>query len=176
MDAGANVLYFLISDNVSFRRLDDSTRFWDRPWTEYKNGFNTNQLTGNYWLGLDRIHILSKKDANVTLRIDLIGNRCTVCEPWSNLRNPYWFQEWGFSVGWFIVFTNLFFHYVHDFQIADESDAYRLHLTPYTAGNITSSTEKDYFYASDNQKFSTADRDNDVTPCVTDFVMQLGYT
>lgn len=49
------------------KRFDGSERFSDRTWIEYQNGFGN--VTGEYWLGLDRIHWLAKNP--VTLRFDL---------------------------------------------------------------------------------------------------------
>uniref|UniRef100_A0A914WQN8 Fibrinogen C-terminal domain-containing protein n=1 Tax=Plectus sambesii TaxID=2011161 RepID=A0A914WQN8_9BILA len=57
------------------KRMDNCTTFWNRNWADYKSGFDGG-LDRSYWLGLDRIHLLSTKDANITLRIDLYGNRC----------------------------------------------------------------------------------------------------
>ena len=49
------------------KRLDGSVNFF-RGWTEYKNGFG--HLKGEYWLGLDKIHRLTKAQRN-KLRVDL---------------------------------------------------------------------------------------------------------
>jgi len=49
------------------KRFDGSVRFSNRTWVEYQNGFGT--VSGEYWLGLDRIHRLAKNP--VTLRFDL---------------------------------------------------------------------------------------------------------
>ena len=50
------------------RRQDASVNFY-RGWQEYKNGFG--DLDGNFWLGLDKIHRLTKSGQNV-LRVDLM--------------------------------------------------------------------------------------------------------
>ena len=49
------------------RRQDGSVDFY-RYWTDYENGFGN--LTGEFWLGLSKIHRLSKEGSN-TLRVDL---------------------------------------------------------------------------------------------------------
>jgi hypothetical protein len=49
------------------RRVDGSEDFY-RNWTDYKTGFGN--LSGEFWLGLDKIHRLSANGQNV-LRVDL---------------------------------------------------------------------------------------------------------
>ena len=49
------------------RRIDGSEDFY-RGWADYKNGFGN--LTGEFWLGLDKIHRLTASGQNV-LRVDL---------------------------------------------------------------------------------------------------------
>ncbi|XP_028414652.1 fibrinogen C domain-containing protein 1-like [Dendronephthya gigantea] len=49
------------------RRVDGSVDF-HRNWSDYKVGFGN--LTGEYWLGLDKIHRLTASGQN-TLRVDL---------------------------------------------------------------------------------------------------------
>lgn len=49
------------------RRLDSSVDFY-RGWQDYKNGFGNS--SGNFWLGLEKIHRLTKSGQNV-LRVDL---------------------------------------------------------------------------------------------------------
>ena len=49
------------------RRVDGSVDFY-RNWIDYKNGFG--DLSGEFWLGLDKIHRLSATGQNV-LRVDL---------------------------------------------------------------------------------------------------------
>ena len=49
------------------RRQDGSVDFY-RYWTDYENGFG--DLTGEFWLGLSKIHRLTKEGSN-TLKVDL---------------------------------------------------------------------------------------------------------
>ena len=50
------------------RRQDASVDFY-RGWQDYKNGFG--DLDGNFWLGLDKIHRLTKLGENI-LRVELM--------------------------------------------------------------------------------------------------------
>ena len=50
------------------RRLDGSVDFY-LGWSQYKSGFG--DLNGEFWLGLDKIHRLTKSGLNV-LRVDLM--------------------------------------------------------------------------------------------------------
>ena len=49
------------------RRVNGSVDF-DKNWTDHKNGFG--DLSGEFWLGLDKIHRLTVIGQNV-LRVDL---------------------------------------------------------------------------------------------------------
>jgi hypothetical protein len=77
------------------RRQDASVNFY-RGWQDYKNGFG--YLNGNFWLGLDRIHRLTKSGQNV-LRVDLMD--------WTN---DTAYAKYG------------------SFSVASESDGYKLNL------------------------------------------------
>ena len=52
-----------------FQRRQDATVDFYRGWQDYKNGFG--DLDGNFWLGLDKIHRLTKLGENV-LKVDLM--------------------------------------------------------------------------------------------------------
>ena len=49
------------------KRLDGSVDFY-RYWNDYKCGFDN--LTSEFWMGLDKIHRLTSNDSNM-LRVDL---------------------------------------------------------------------------------------------------------
>ena len=51
------------------RRLTGSVDF-NRSWADYKHGFGS-FLDGEFWLGLDKILRLTKKNKNNRLRVDL---------------------------------------------------------------------------------------------------------
>ena len=56
------------------KRLDGSVDFC-RGWAEYKRGFGT--LTGEFWLGLDKMHRLTSS-GNYKLRVDLEDFSATI--------------------------------------------------------------------------------------------------
>ena len=81
------------------RRHDSSVNFY-REWQDYKNGFG--DLNGNFWLGLDKIHLLTKSGQNV-LRVDLTD--------WTD---DAAYAKYG------------------SFSVASESDAYRMNYVRYS--------------------------------------------
>ncbi|XP_035664240.1 uncharacterized protein LOC118407816 [Branchiostoma floridae] len=89
------------------RRQDGSVPF-NRTWEEYKRGFGN--LSGEYWLGNDNIHLLTSQ-TDYTLRVDLMD----------------WEGNSSYAVYSF-------------FSVSGESDQYRLHISGYsgTAGDSLS--------------------------------------
>ena len=81
------------------RRQNVSVDFY-RGWHDYKNGFG--DLHGNFWLGLDKIHVLTKSGQNV-LRVDLTD--------WTNATA---YAKYG------------------SFSVESESDKYRLKIGNYS--------------------------------------------
>jgi len=67
------------------RKVNDKSGF-NRDWNEFKVGFNDE---GNYWLGNDQIHLLTK-DGGCKLRVDL---ESLVSNGW------YWAEYSTFIVG-----------------------------------------------------------------------------
>ena len=86
------------------RRQDGAIDFY-RNWTEYSNGFG--HLTGEFWLGLDKMHKLTTA-SNSTLRIEL--------------------EDWGGQK------ANATYDF---FRVSAEFDNYTLDIGNYSAGNQT---------------------------------------
>lgn len=123
------------------RRIDNSTNFHSRSWNESKVGFGES-LEGNFWLGLDNIHTLTPKDLNVTLRIDLQGNKCLSGRGRNCGANYTYFGEWS------------------SFQIENEENKYRLHISSSKPGNLAIGRDN-FLNDANGQFFTTVDRDND---------------
>ena len=85
-------------------RIDGSEDFY-REWSDYKNGFGN--LTGEFWLGLDKIHRLTASGQNV-LRVDL--------ESFENERR-------------YAIFKTFF--------VGNETEDYILNVGQYTGKNVS---------------------------------------
>ena len=85
------------------KRQDGSEDFY-RGWSDYKKGFG--DLNGEFWLGLDKIHRLSKSGQN-TLRVDLM-----------NFNGAERYAKY------------------ESFGVADGSDEYRLNISGYSGSFI----------------------------------------
>ena len=79
-----------------FQRRQDGSQDFYLGWSDYKAGFG--DLNGEFWLGLDKIHRLSKSGQNV-LRVDLM-----------DFNGAERYAKYG------------------KFNVADESDKYRLNI------------------------------------------------
>ena len=114
------------------RRVDDKVDF-QRNWYDYKHGFG--DLTGNFWIGLENMHMLAGPSKGATLRIELKH----------------------------LLKGNTTFHAKYGtFTIADETDGYRLNVADYSgnAGDAFNLVESHRI--TNEMKFTTFDRDNDL--------------
>ncbi|CAI2353587.1 unnamed protein product [Caenorhabditis sp. 36 PRJEB53466] len=76
-------------------RIDDTETYWNRKWDEYKNGFGDTDVSANFWLGNEALHALTS-DANVTLRVEMYGDRT----PNSQNATDFWFSHYfQFTIG-----------------------------------------------------------------------------
>ena len=83
-----------------FQRRQDGSKDFYLGWSDYKAGFG--DLSGEFWLGLDKIHRLTKSGQDV-LRVDLM-----------DFNDAVRYAEYG------------------KFSVADESDKYRLKYGTYS--------------------------------------------
>ena len=72
------------------RRNDGSLVFWNQQWMAYKNGFS-NTLQRNHWLGLDKIHALSTKDAQRDVENGSVGQQM---HKWCHLHFSASVSQW----------------------------------------------------------------------------------
>lgn len=109
------------------RRVGGSVDF-NRTWADYKHGFGS-FLTGEFWLGLDKIHRLTRKKKNSKLRVEL------GVDP---IKNVYADSEKTVyaEYGWF--------------GIANETEEYRLNI-----GHLSNATVNDSLRVHNGSKFST---------------------
>ncbi|XP_028391009.1 ficolin-1-like [Dendronephthya gigantea] len=103
-----------------FQRRQDGSQDFFRGWSDYKAGFGN--LSGEFWLGLDKIHRLTKSGQNV-LRVNLMDFNGT--EAYAKYEN---------------------------FSVADESDKYRLTVGKYSgnAGDSLAHHNQMKFTTKDN--------------------------
>lgn len=135
-----NVFCDMNTDNkrwmVIQRRVDNTTNF-DRTWTEYEKGFG--QLTGNFWLGLRKMHNLTGQ-GKAMLRVDL--------------------EHRDVSGKRFAKYSN--------FAVSNKDDNYRLSISGYqsesTAGDSMNLVNFSGVVNLNGIQFSTRDEDHDNKP------------
>ncbi|VDL82792.1 unnamed protein product [Nippostrongylus brasiliensis] len=134
------------------RRVDGSDSFWNHTWEEYKLGFGEFGANSNFWLGNELLHQLTAKDSDVTLRVEMTGDRT----PGAPTPNAFWYN-----------------HY-YQFKVGAESTNYsldNLYLDWRNNQGNASTGWYDLTYSIGAQ-FSTIDRINDPAPtCVTKYHM-----
>ena len=59
------------------KRLDGSVDFY-RGWDDYKRGFGN--LNGEFWLGLDKIHLLTKGHSRLWVNLEDFDNQTAYAE------------------------------------------------------------------------------------------------
>jgi len=113
------------------RRIDGSDDFF-RGWQNYKDGFGN--LYHDFWLGLDKIHLLSK-----------FGN------------NKMKFDLWDWE-------KNTSYSELSYVRVSDESDKYRIMAGAYTGSAGDPFHAYHYDLRMQSMRFSTFDNDNDMDP------------
>ncbi|XP_063073917.1 microfibril-associated glycoprotein 4-like [Engraulis encrasicolus] len=112
------------------RRMDGTVNFY-RGWQEYKNGFG--HAAGEYWLGLETIHLLNLKK-KYELRVDMEDfNGATVSASYDSFA-------------------------ISPDALNGEEDGYTLHISGFRNGGAGDSLSHH-----NGQKFSTFDKDQDVS-------------
>ena len=103
------------------RRMDGSVNFY-RNWTDYEQGFGN--LSGEYWLGLRKIHHLTPNNISQELRVDLV-----------DIENKTYYAHYD------------------NFGVAGASDKYRLHVSGYngTAGDSLAFYHSGYQFSTPDQ-------------------------
>jgi hypothetical protein len=130
------------------RRRDQVLSFHDKTWNDYKNGFSGGDgLGGDHWLGNDKLNLLSTKDINVRLRIDIRGDRCR-SPPFPGIcgsppqPDGSWYGEYRFTVG-------------------NEATQYVMSTSDILAGTLSSAGSAG-FPSSNGRSFATQDRNQGI--------------
>ena len=87
-----------------FQRRQDGSQDFNLDWNEYSTGFG--DLSGEFWLGLEKIHRLTASASRTALRIDL---------------KDFWLES-GFAK-------------FNDFAVGDSASEYKLSVSGFSGGN-----------------------------------------
>uniref|UniRef100_A0A0K0DBG8 Fibrinogen C-terminal domain-containing protein n=1 Tax=Angiostrongylus cantonensis TaxID=6313 RepID=A0A0K0DBG8_ANGCA len=134
------------------RRVNGRESFWNRSWNDFKNGFSSFKQNSNFWLGNELLHQLTAKDPNVTLMVEMNGDRT----PGAIQPNAYWWNQYTM------------------FQVGPESENYTLRNLNINWKSMHGNASTGWYdiTSSVGAAFSTVDRINDPEPkCVTQFKM-----
>ena len=113
------------------QRIDDSVNF-NGTWWDYKIGFGSH--SGNFWMGLEKIHQLTNMRQH-RLRMEF------------QLENRTWLSAEYDS-----------------FHLENESDKYRIRVSGYSGDSGDFLNAKDHNRTHNRMRFSTWDQDNDLYP------------
>uniref|UniRef100_A0AC35G291 Fibrinogen C-terminal domain-containing protein n=1 Tax=Panagrolaimus sp. PS1159 TaxID=55785 RepID=A0AC35G291_9BILA len=114
---------------------------FNRSFDEYANGFGS--PSSDHWLGLEKIYQYVKKGYQLQLRIELHGDHCEKCSKLGN--DGYWWGDF-------------------DFKVDSKENKYKLDISRILHGNLSDSTNDEFFKLNNGRSFTTYDRDNDNQP------------
>ena len=88
---------------IIFQQFLSTSITWNQNWVNYRNGFGS--LGGNYWMGNEKVHLLTSAGTNYRLRIEML------------------FPAYGWMSAEY-----------DQFSLDTEANNYKLHLASYSNG------------------------------------------
>ena len=122
---------------IVFQRRHNEFVSFDRGWLEYKEGFG--DINGNYWLGLEKLHMLAAPGKGAILRVNMSHREAT-----------HTWRHATYSL----------------FEISSESDGYRLTVGGYSGDAGDSLTFQSGMKFSTKDKDQDTDAGNCAKACV----------